>query len=343
MHDVKRAEIKPNFVKRSQSISRHYDNKNNASSIYASTMRYDSSRFSKYTSNSQTNLNEISFNDTYNPDFEKFLPIIKQRDVENVYKSYNGWKISNQNNHNNQYVNSNNPINNNQQNSNQQFDQKIFQYFPKIKPVVDDDKLKYDLSLFDTRIFKKIQFDEFQTQNDAMKLIKINKNNEYAFDVGNNLILRSLKVDDYDRDYLQLLKQFDDDNDDGFSDEDDDKISKEAFEEKFFKMKSCLNTYYILVIEDLTLNKIIATTTLINEHKFIRHSSARARIDDIAVEDTYRGKMLIKLLLDTAICIAKLLGCYNINIEGANYLNDFYEKFGFQLDNTSNIYKKSLM
>lgn len=286
------------------------------------------SRISKFTNYDTLTYNNMHNNrnttaTTMNPDFEKFLPLIKKRNIENVYASYNKLKYSHIYNQQQQPNHQNNKQN--QQQSH--IDNKMFQYFPKIKTAADNGMLKYDLSLFDTRIFKKIDFNEFLSETDSIKLIRINNNKEYAFDLGNNLILRSLKVDDFDRDYLELLQQLTVVGDD---------VTKEVFEERFFKMKSCLNTYYILVVEDLTLNKIVGTTTLVNEQKFIRHASSRARIEDVVVDDTYRGKKLGKLLIDMAIKIAKLLGCYKISLECKDELRSFYEKFGLQLEDKQN-------
>lgn len=43
--------------------------------------------------------------------------------------------------------------------------------------------------------------------------------------------------------------------------------------ERFLKMKSCLDTYYVLVVEDKSRNQIIGTATLVVEQKFIRGAS----------------------------------------------------------------------
>lgn len=53
--------------------------------------------------------------------------------------------------------------------------------------------------------------------------------------------------------------------------------------------------YYVTVIEDLRYNKIIGSATLVIERKFIHGCGIRGRLEDVVVDDTYRGKQLGKL------------------------------------------------
>jgi glucosamine-phosphate N-acetyltransferase len=209
----------------------------------------------------------------------------------------------------------------------------IFTYFPSTKPFIREDQLiKYDISLFDTRIFKKIRFEDFITNTDGIKLIKMN-GSEYCYDLGNNLLMRSLKIDDFDRDYLKLLEQLD-----AFC----DNITKERFEERFFDMKSCLNTYFIIVIEDLSTNKVIGSAALINEQKFINNISSRGRIEDIVVDESYRGNHLGKLLLDFLIDICKIIGCSVLSLECDDDLKSYYQQFQFKGEFGNNLLTRRL-
>lgn len=60
-------------------------------------------------------------------------------------------------------------------------------------------------------------------------------------------------------------------------------------------MKCCEGTYYVVVVEDVVNNRIAASATLAVEKKFIRHCSARGRVEDVVVDENYRGKQLGKL------------------------------------------------
>lgn len=53
--------------------------------------------------------------------------------------------------------------------------------------------------------------------------------------------------------------------------------------------------YYVTVIEDTRINRIIGAATLVTELKFIHNCALRARLEDVVVVDTYRGKQLGKL------------------------------------------------
>ncbi|MEJ1280169.1 glucosamine-phosphate N-acetyltransferase 1 [Cricetulus griseus] len=67
-------------------------------------------------------------------------------------------------------------------------------------------------------------------------------------------------------------------------------LNKETFE----RMKKS-GDYYVTVVEDVTLGEIVATATLIIEHKFIHSCAKRGRVEDVVVSDDCRGKQLGKL------------------------------------------------
>ena len=53
--------------------------------------------------------------------------------------------------------------------------------------------------------------------------------------------------------------------------------------------------YFVTVIEDTRKNEIIGSATLVIEHKFIHACGERARLEDVVVNNTYRGNQLGKL------------------------------------------------
>lgn len=199
----------------------------------------------------------------------------------------------------------------------------------KVKNIVNTlIDLKVNNTVFDTHIFTKVDLSSLVNKYDHVKLVKnLDDGQSYFFDLTENLILRSLKIDDYERDYLRLLEQLTTVGED---------VTKEKFEEKFYKMKSCLNSYFILVIEDLKTNKIVGTATLVDEQKFIRHASSRGRVEDVVVDNRYRGKKLGKLLIDFAIGLSKVLGCYQVSLECRDHVKTFYQQFGFQFEDKQN-------
>lgn len=53
--------------------------------------------------------------------------------------------------------------------------------------------------------------------------------------------------------------------------------------------------YFITVIEDTRSNRIIGAASLVTEYKFIHGCGLRGRLEDVVVNNTYRGKQLGKL------------------------------------------------
>ncbi|GFR58481.1 glucosamine-6-phosphate N-acetyltransferase [Elysia marginata] len=152
------------------------------------------------------------------------------------------------------------------------------------------------------------------------------KNGITPLNPGENLNLRPLCLEDYDRGYLQLLGQLTSVGD----------VTREQFEDRFNKMKACEDTYYVTVIEDTTSNQVIGSATLVKEQKFIHHCTARARVEDVIVSDQYRGKQLGKVLVDVVAALGRELGCYKVSLECKDHNVKFYTIFGFEASQDQN-------
>lgn len=87
--------------------------------------------------------------------------------------------------------------------------------------------------------------------------------------------------------------------------------------------------YYVTVIEDLRKNKIIGSATLVVERKFIHSCGSRAKLEDVVVDDTYRGKQLGKLIVVTVTLLAEHIGCYKMSLECKDKLIPFYRSIGY--------------
>jgi glucosamine-phosphate N-acetyltransferase len=87
--------------------------------------------------------------------------------------------------------------------------------------------------------------------------------------------------------------------------------------------------YYVTVIEDLRNNKIIGSATLVVERKFIRNCAMKAYLEDVVVDDTYRGKQLGKLIVVTVTLLGELVGCYKMTLECKDKLIPFYRSMGY--------------
>lgn len=133
------------------------------------------------------------------------------------------------------------------------------------------------------------------------------------------LLIRPLKSGDYDRGFLQLLSQLTEIGN----------VSREQFLNTFHRMKST-NGYYIVVIEDLSIGKVIASATLVVEQKFIHNCSVRGHLEDVVVNNNYRGKHLGKLIVKIIMQLARYLRCYKLSLECQDHLIAFYESIGFK-------------
>ncbi|KAI1726157.1 acetyltransferase (GNAT) family domain-containing protein [Ditylenchus destructor] len=133
--------------------------------------------------------------------------------------------------------------------------------------------------------------------------------------------LRLLELVDYDKGFVELLAQLTAVG----------TISRETFEERFRSMAKT-GLYYVIVIEDLGVKKIVGTATLVLEYKFIHECGRRGRIEDVVVDESARGKSFGKLLNRCLVKLAKYFGVYKLSLECKDNLIKFYEQFGLQLD-----------
>lgn len=159
--------------------------------------------------------------------------------------------------------------------------------------------------LFDWDILSKLDYGELKA---SPKLLE-----------NGSLTLRPLNRADYKHDYLGLLAQLT-----GVGE-----ISEEQFGRQFDRMRGCPDTYYIIVIEDRSRSRIVGSATLHVEFKFIHQTSLRGRIEDVVVDDGYRGQQLGKLLLETVKLLAKHVGCYKLSLDCKDSMIKYYNSLQF--------------
>lgn len=135
------------------------------------------------------------------------------------------------------------------------------------------------------------------------------------------MVVRPLQRLDYDKGFLQLLGQLTSVGN----------VSRKQFDDRFTQMKVS-GGYYVTVIEDTRISKIIGAATLTIEQKFIHNCSYRGRLEDVVVNDTYRGKQLGKLIVVTVSLLAQELGCYKMSLDCKDKLIKFYETLGYKME-----------
>ncbi|XP_055324352.1 probable glucosamine 6-phosphate N-acetyltransferase [Sitodiplosis mosellana] len=172
---------------------------------------------------------------------------------------------------------------------------------------------KVEEALYDANLLTKLDFSRSITKF-SPPITAINTGETW-------LKVRPLQVGDYDRGFLQLLSQLTSVGN----------ISRDDFLSRFHKMKYS-GDYFVTVIEDTRINQLIGSATLVIEHKFIHGCGNRARLEDVVVNNTYRGKQLGKLIVATVTLLAEFLGCYKMSLECKDSLVKFYTSIGYVLE-----------
>jgi len=139
---------------------------------------------------------------------------------------------------------------------------------------------------------------------------------------GEGLKVRPLSRQDYDRGFLQLLGELTSVGD----------ISRDAWDTRFDLMKNGNQTYFITVVEDTALNKIIGATTLVVEKKFIHECGSVGRVEDVVVSNEYRGRQLGKLVVGVMQPLAKKLGCYKVTLNCTDGMVKYYSGLGYKME-----------
>uniref|UniRef100_A0A915PFW2 Glucosamine 6-phosphate N-acetyltransferase n=1 Tax=Setaria digitata TaxID=48799 RepID=A0A915PFW2_9BILA len=129
--------------------------------------------------------------------------------------------------------------------------------------------------------------------------------------------LRPLMVTDYHRGYLELLSQLTTVGD----------VSEEMFIRRFNMMRNTSPpSYYIVVIENKEIRRVVATATLVLEWKFIHDTGCRGRIEDFVVDRSIRRQNFGLLLGQHLIVLARHVGVYKLSLECKDELIPFYEQ-----------------
>lgn len=138
------------------------------------------------------------------------------------------------------------------------------------------------------------------------------------------LFARPLSNDDFDRGYMDLLA--------GLTRV--GQVSKDDYVRRFKTMKSSnkiCDHYAVVVIEDRQTNKVVATSTLFLELKFIRECAIRGRLEDVAVLESYRGHKIGKIIVQIIVELAReVYNCYKLTLDSnTSELTKFYAHNGF--------------
>jgi glucosamine-phosphate N-acetyltransferase len=129
-----------------------------------------------------------------------------------------------------------------------------------------------------------------------------------------NFSVSNLKKDDFSLDYFNLLGQL--------SNIESDKITKNEFD---LFIDNLTDNHIIKVIK--CENNIIATITILKETKILHNFKKVGHIEDVVVDEYFRGYGLGKKLIE--IAKNECVDCYKITLYCKDHNVSFYEKLGF--------------
>jgi len=97
--------------------------------------------------------------------------------------------------------------------------------------------------------------------------------------------------------------------------------------EIFKKIK--LNPEHIIIVAEVK-GKIVGTTTLLIEPKFIHQGGVVGHIEDVAVDKNFQGEKIGEKIIKYVLELAKNYGCYKTILDCSDNVKPFYEKLGFK-------------
>ena len=133
------------------------------------------------------------------------------------------------------------------------------------------------------------------------------------------IIIREIEEEDLDKGFLEVL-----DNLRKTSDLDGHK-AKEVLE----KIKQNPNHRIHVAVDG---NKVVGTTTLFIEQKFIHRGGLVGHIEDVVVRKDYEGTGIGIKLVRSLLEYAKMRRCYKTILDCNDNVKPFYEKIGFKYE-----------
>lgn len=131
--------------------------------------------------------------------------------------------------------------------------------------------------------------------------------------------IRQVEKEDYNRGHLELYKQLTQIN--------PENINKSMYENFVSKLRD--NHMIFVLIQN---NIVVGSGTVIIEDKLIRNISKVAHIEDIVIDNSYRGSGHGKRIIEHLIDYSKKMGCYKVTLDCNIKNQEFYEKCGMLLN-----------
>lgn len=104
-------------------------------------------------------------------------------------------------------------------------------------------------------------------------------------------------------------------------------LTEEKSKEIFNKIKSNPNHVVFVAVLD---SKVIGSTTLLIEPKFIHKGGKVGHIEDVVIAKEYQGTGIGEKLINFVLDHAKQNQCYKTILDSTDDVKQFYEKIGFK-------------
>ncbi len=104
-------------------------------------------------------------------------------------------------------------------------------------------------------------------------------------------------------------------------------IDRNKADEIFEKINS--NPDHIVAVAELD-GKIVGSTTLLIEPKFIHKGGVVGHIEDVAIDKKFQGQKIGEKIMKYLLEFAKNRGCYKTILDCTDDVKPFYEKLGFK-------------
>jgi len=131
------------------------------------------------------------------------------------------------------------------------------------------------------------------------------------------IIIREIEEDDLEKGFLESLDFLRKASD----------IDKNKSKEILKKIKQNTNLIIHVAVDD---NKIVGSTTLFIEQKFIHYGGLVGHIEDVVVRKDYEGKGIGIKLVMSLLEYAKEKNCYKTILDCKDDVKQFYERIGFK-------------
>lgn len=104
-------------------------------------------------------------------------------------------------------------------------------------------------------------------------------------------------------------------------------LNEDKAKDVFNKIKSNPNHQIFVIILD---GKVIGSTTLLIEPKFIHQGGKVGHIEDVVVAKEFQGSGIGEKLINFVLDYAKKNDCYKTILDCSDGVKPFYEKIGFK-------------